>query len=270
MTYAPADWWPHATRRPVTYWPDAPTFTARPLGWILHVTAGYGSPWATFQYAPDGARKFSHLWIAQSGAVEQYAPLSHDSWAQAGGNASYWSCETEGMPAGSLTDAQLDALAAWHAWCGADDLIADAPGQRGVGTHQMGGADWGNHTCPDPAMGLPGPRSRQRPEIIRRATGAATVTPAEIDAVASAVLAKFAGWAPPGTGDASNWQTVEGRDYTMLGAILAGVQALQHGGPVTLSQPQIDALAAAVAARLPASALTAGQVADEIARRLTA
>lgn len=33
----------------------------------------------------------------------------------------------------------------------------------------MGGAAWGGHSCPDPAPGGEGPRSRQRPEIIRRA-----------------------------------------------------------------------------------------------------
>jgi hypothetical protein len=43
------------------------------------------------------------------------------------------------------------------------------PCERGYGIHWMGGAAWGGHTCPDPAPGWEGPRSRQRPEIIRRA-----------------------------------------------------------------------------------------------------
>jgi hypothetical protein len=186
----------------------------------------HGSPWSVFEHAPVGNRKFSHLWVGVDGRVEQYAPLGGKSWAQGVGNAGYWSVETDGLPHEPLTDAQLDALAAWHVFCGAVDTIADAPGRRGIGTHQMGGAAWGDgrspHTCPDPAMGLPGPRSRQRGEILRRAkllrTGGTTVTPDDIDDIANAFLAKLAGWIPPATGDIPpiNWQTLITRDHKRL------------------------------------------------------
>jgi hypothetical protein len=163
------DWYPGATVRRVSYAASAGLFDQQPRGWVLHVVVGNGSPWGTFEYATSPHRRFSHLWFARDGRVEQYAPLSAKSWAQAGGNPWWWSCETEGVPSEPLTDAQIDALAAWHVWCGAVDRIAgpedtlgNAPG-RGIGTHQMGGADWGGHSCPGRI------RDAQRAEIIRRA-----------------------------------------------------------------------------------------------------
>ena len=178
-----------ATYEPVDYAGDAaPMGTV--LGWILHVVVGLGDPWLTFENAVAPDRRFSHLWFARDGHVEQYQRLSEDSWAQVAGNGSYWSAETEGMPTEPLTDAQLDALAAWHVWSGTVDQLAQAPGQRGIGTHQMGGAAWGGHACPGAI------RAGQRPEILRRAVllrqgGAVPVdlTPAAEMAVANQVLA---------------------------------------------------------------------------------
>ena len=266
--YAPADWWPGATRHDVTYWPSARAFTTQPLGWVLHVAVMNGSPWATFEREASPNRAFSHLWVAKDGHAEQYAPLSHDAWAQAAGNDSYWSCETEGFPSEPLTSAQLDTLAAIHSWLGVADAVVDTPGQRGIICHQDGGAAWGGHTCPDPAMGLPGPRSHQRAEILRRATGAnVSLDPQDIGAIWAAGMP---------TTDHVNAQTAISRTYAYVGsavakldALTAAVSGLQHGSPVTLSDAQIQALAAAVAAHLPASGLTAAQVADELARRLT-
>jgi hypothetical protein len=167
MTTIPA-YYPPATQRPVSYAAAAGMLDQQPRGWVLHVVVGNGSPWGTFESATPPSRRFSHLWVAKTGAVEQYTPLSRKSWAQAAGNPWWWSVETEGMPSEALTDAQLDALAAWHVWCGAVDRIAGpedtlggAPGQ-GIGTHEMGGAAWGGHACPGPI------RAGQRAEILRR------------------------------------------------------------------------------------------------------
>ena len=171
MLYAPADWWPEATVRPVTYWPDAPQFSSQPLGWVMHVTVGNGSPWQTFEDAVSPNRRFSHLWIRKDGYAEQYAPWSHDSWAQIQGDDSYWSFEFEGFPSELMTPHQLATAARAHVWLKAPNAITDTPGRRGVICHQDGGAAWGGHTCPDPAMGLPGPRSRQRPAILALVTG---------------------------------------------------------------------------------------------------
>jgi N-acetylmuramoyl-L-alanine amidase len=144
---APARRWPGATWRPVTYAPAARVFSKPPLGWILHVTVSNGSPWSGFETAPMGKRRFSHLWVAKDGRAEQFAELDHDSWAQGDGNDLYWSVETEGYPEEPLSLAQVETLARWHIWCGADDALANQPGWPGIGTHYMGGAAWGGHSC---------------------------------------------------------------------------------------------------------------------------
>ena len=148
----------------------AGVFRARPVGWVLHVTCMTGSPHAVFAGSKSPNRRFSHLWVGRDGRVEQYAPLTHQSWAQGAGNGTYWSVETDGQPGDPLTDAQLDALTAWHVWCGAADLVASGPGSPGIGTHYMGGQPWGAHSCPDPqGREGKGPRSQQRTQIIARA-----------------------------------------------------------------------------------------------------
>lgn len=165
----PADRYPGATWRPIAYRAEAGSFTGTPLGVILHVVVGNGSPYATFANAPAGSRRFSHFWISKNGVVEQYAETSRKSWAQAAGNGTYWSVETEGFPSEPLTAAQITAFGRLAAWLGVAPQIASTPGQRGIGTHYMGGAAWGGHTCPDPVAGA-GPRSRQRGAIIAAMT----------------------------------------------------------------------------------------------------
>lgn len=163
------EWLDFAIRKPVGYAALAGRFAGIPRGWILHVVVGNGSPWGTFENAVSPDRRFSHLWVAKDGTVEQYAPLSQKSWAQVDGNADWWSVETEGFPTEALTDAQIDSLARIHNALGADDQIANTPSSRGIGTHYMGGAAWGGHSCPDPAPGGQGPRSHQRQAVLDRA-----------------------------------------------------------------------------------------------------
>lgn len=172
-----------AEYRPVSYHSAAGAFNSQPLGWILHVVVGNGTPYNTFQHAVSPHRRFSHFWVAKNGHVEQYAPCSQKSWAQGAGNTSYWSIETEGFPNEPLSDAQITALAKLHNWLGAPNQVANKPGARGIGTHYMGGSSWGGHTCPDPG-GWTGPRSHQRVDILDRAaelrhgvTQAARTTP---------------------------------------------------------------------------------------------
>lgn len=140
--------YPRAIYRPVEYCDESSPFRSTPLGWILHVVVGNCSPFGTFEHAPRGNRRFSTLWIGKDGRVEQYAPLQYKPWAQSAGNSTYWAVETEGFPDEPLTDAQIDSLARWHIYSGSPDQIANEPGQRGIGTHVMGGVDWGNHECP--------------------------------------------------------------------------------------------------------------------------
>jgi hypothetical protein len=154
---------PFAAWRPVSYRADAGSFTQTPLGWILHVVVGDGSPFGTFEGAVSPDRRFSTGWVAKDGHVEEFTELTMRSWAQASGNPLYWSFETEGFPNEPLTDAQILSLAKIHNVLGAADAVIDKVGDRGVGTHVMGGAEWGGHSCPGPI------RAGQRADIIAKA-----------------------------------------------------------------------------------------------------
>lgn len=209
--------YPAATWEPVSYIGQASLMSAGSLGWVEHVVVGNGDVHDLFEHAPAGNRRFSHLWFGKNGAVKQYQDLQHDSWAQVAGNDSYWSCETEGFPTEPLTDQQLDALARWHVWSGTADAIATIPGQRGIGTHEMGGAAWGGHACPGPI------RAGQRAEILRRAAalrqGGTVSSPADI---AHAVAVQ------PMNGSPNSLQEEIDRTYNaviQMGATLARIEA---------------------------------------------
>lgn len=163
----PSAWMPGAVHKPIPYRSAAGRFTHTPLGWILHVVVGNGSPYKGFANAPKDGRKFSTFWVSKTGVIEQYAETYYKSWAQRDGNGDYWSVETEGFPEEPLTAAQIKSLAKIHNFLGAADAIASRPGQKGIGTHYMGGAAWGGHSCPDPVGHEgKGPRSHQRAAIL--------------------------------------------------------------------------------------------------------
>lgn len=159
---APSVFFPGALWRPVPYWSEVPAMREY-RGWILHVVTSDGSPYGYFSSLPKGKRKFSHLWVAKDGRVEQYQKLTLRSWAQMAGNPYWWSVETEGEEDEPLTGAQIKTLARWHVWCGAQDVAVSSPSRRGIGTHSMGGAAWGGHACPGKI------RSAQRKEILAEA-----------------------------------------------------------------------------------------------------
>lgn len=164
---------PSAKWRPISYRADAGKFTHQPLGYIVHVPVSNGSLFAYFNGLTSPGRKFCTAWIAKDGSSEQYTTLDMKSWAQGAGNGDYWSFEVEGMPGEPMTDAQLDTLATWHKFLGVADRIATAPGQQGIGTHQMGGAAWGGHSCPGTI------RTAQLPQILTRTTVGDDMTPAQ-------------------------------------------------------------------------------------------
>jgi len=156
---------PGAAWRPISYRAQSGLFAAgHPVGYIPHVQVGLGSLWALFENAVSPNRKFSNAWIAKDGHSEQYAETNVIPWAQVAGNPDYLAFECEGDPSESYTVQQINTLATWHNFLGMPDLITDTPGARGVGTHVMGGAAYGGHTCPGP-----GPRSGQRGDILARA-----------------------------------------------------------------------------------------------------
>ena len=121
------------------------------------------------------AQASAHFGIAQDGTIHQFGPIGKGwiSWAQESGNLAWYSIEhaDNGNPDNPLTDAQITAsaqiLECLSAFAGFPLQEANTPSERGYGIHAMGGQNWGGHTCPDvPPQHV---RSRQRPEIIKRA-----------------------------------------------------------------------------------------------------
>lgn len=170
---------PGAAWLPISYRGEAGAFAAPPIGWVLHVQAGNGSPgnWMNGLRAPN--RKFSTAWVAKDGASQQFAEISCRPWAQVSGDARYLAFETEGYPNEPLTTSQIHTLAIWHNFLGMVDALAEADGQHGIGTHYMGGQAWGGHTCPDAVPGA-GPRSRQRQSVINMARMLRTKVPSTL------------------------------------------------------------------------------------------
>lgn len=236
MLYLPGAKW-----RPISYRLEAGKFTAPPLGYIVHVPVSNGSLYSYFNGLTSPNRKFCHAWVAKDGTSEQYQSLDYKSWAQGAGNGTYWSFEIEGFPTEPMTDAQLDVLAGWHRFLGVDDHVATAPGQTGIGTHQMGGAAWGGHSCPGTI------RTAQLPDIITRANTPQEepLTQDDKDWIESRLLA-HRNWA------LDNLKATMGRD------LASDIAAL----------PTVDDIAAAVVAKLPAGTVDADAVATAVRDRL--
>jgi hypothetical protein len=232
---------PGAIWTPLSYRLDAPLFTAKPKGWLLHVVVGNGSPLNYWEGRPAGGRAFAHAWVAKDGHSEQYQELDREAWHAAGANATYWGFETEGYPSEPLTTAQIATLARWHVALGVMDAQVGRPGDPGIGAHYQGGALWGGHTCPDPSPGA-GPRSRQRTDILfaaaqLRRAGDQPVTPDD----AALFLKTLASWDVSGQiGEPSpvNFQTLLGRLYRGMGALQAEVTYLaQQVSILTAAHP---------------------------------
>jgi hypothetical protein len=150
------------------------------LGVVEHVTAGEGDPFNEF--ANPANQVSSHFGIGNGqggmadGLIEQYVDTANQSWAQAAGNGTYISVETEGEPGDPLTAAQVASFGRIMAWAaqvhGVPLVITDTPGQRGLIGHGDGGQAWGGH------LGCPGAaRLAQRPAILA-AAGAPSPAPA--------------------------------------------------------------------------------------------
>jgi hypothetical protein len=143
--------------------PVAPTTN----GLVLHVQAGNGLLTGWFDNPESRA---SSTWQAlKKGDLYQFGDPDRDRmWAQADGNYSWASVETEGYPNEPLNAAQIDAVAriyaAGHLSEGWPFRLAEKPTDRGLGWHGMGGTAWGGHT------GCPGDiRKAQRADILARA-----------------------------------------------------------------------------------------------------
>lgn len=130
------------------------------LGLVLHVMEGTleGSD-SWFRRAPtnEDPGSSAHFGLAKDGRLWQWVDTSDRAWAQSEGNGSYVSVELEGYPGDTPTLAQravLVRLVQWmHDHHGMPLVLANKPGDRGLGYHGMGGVAWGNHPgCPGPAI----------------------------------------------------------------------------------------------------------------------
>ena len=141
------------------------------MGVVMHTMVG-NLPATVDLFNSSAAAVSAHFGIAQDGSVWQFGPIGKGwiAWAEVAGNQAWYSIEhaDDGDTGNPLTDAQLTASAqlveVLSRFAGFPLQVTDSVGVKGYGTHVMGGAAWGGHTCPGP-----GPRAGQRYEIIGRA-----------------------------------------------------------------------------------------------------
>jgi hypothetical protein len=114
----------------------------------------------------------AHFGIAQDGHIWQFGPVGAgwEAWHAMAANLEWYGIEhaDDGNPDNPLTDAQLVASAqlveCLSAFAGFPLRVTNRTDGHGYGTHSMGGAAWGGHTCPDlPPKHV---RSLQRADII--------------------------------------------------------------------------------------------------------
>ena len=141
------------------------------LGTVMHTMVG-NLPGTITVFNDPSYQASANIGIAQDGQVHQFGPLGFnwEPWAQMAGNAAWYSTEhaDDGNPDNPLTHAQLFAsaqvLEAESAFAGFPLAVTNSPDGKGFGTHVMGGAAWGGHTCPDkPPSHI---RSQQRADIL--------------------------------------------------------------------------------------------------------
>lgn len=165
---------PFASYRPV---PNHGGAMSAHVGVVIHVTAGEGTPYNTFDNPANQVS--SHFGILNGqggtvdGAIEQYVDTALTAWAECDGNASYVSVETEGEPTESMTPAQVQSFARLYQWIAQTHnvpfAITDTPGAPGFILHGDGGAAWGGHT------GCPGSlRAAQRQQVLDLAQNGAS------------------------------------------------------------------------------------------------
>jgi hypothetical protein len=251
---------PGAVWKPISYRLDAPKFPAPPLGYIVHVPVSNGSLFNYFNGLRSPGRKFCTAWIPKAGhgKPEQYQSLDRQAWAQAAGNPLYWSFEVEGFPTEPMDDFQLDTLATWHKFLNVADRIATQPGQQGVGTHSMGGAAWGGHSCPGEI------RTAQLPQILDRpAAPTGGFLMALSDQQQTDLYNRVMGGIP--AGDVRGAKNPDGSPAW----VLTSADGNTIVNRIAAAKVDVDALAAATAAKVSANA-SAADIAAELLKQITA
>lgn len=137
-------------------------------GVVMHTMVGQLAGTIEWFNNPQ-AQASAHFGIGQDGSIHQFGPIGKGwcAWAQAAGNKTWYSIEhaDNGNPGTPLASAQVIAsaqlLEVLSRFAGFPLQVTDSPAGKGYGTHVMGGAAWGGHTCPGP-----GPRAGQRAQIV--------------------------------------------------------------------------------------------------------
>lgn len=147
-------------------------YGSKAMNGVLMHTMVSDLPSAVSWFNNPAAQVSAHFGIAESGEIWQFGPVGKGwiAWHAMAANETYYGIEhaDDGKPDTPLTDAQITASAqvveALSAFAGFPLAITDEPGGKGYGTHAMGGAAFGGHSCPDlPPQHV---RSQQRPVIL--------------------------------------------------------------------------------------------------------
>jgi N-acetylmuramoyl-L-alanine amidase len=138
------------------------------MGVVMHTMVG-NLPGTEATFNNPHNQVSAHFGIGQDGEIHQFGPIGKGwiAWAQMAGNLAWYSIEhaDNGNTQNPLTQAQVVAsaqlLEVLSRFAGFPLQVTDSTSVKGYGTHVMGGANWGGHTCPGP-----GPRAGQRAGIV--------------------------------------------------------------------------------------------------------
>jgi hypothetical protein len=137
-------------------------------GALMHTMVGT-LPGTIASFSNPARQASANFGIDETGRIHQFGPLGKgwEAWHAMAANMTWYGIEHAdgGDQHRPLTGAQFDASAQvvelLSRFAGFPLQVTDDVHGRGYGTHVMGGAAWGGHTCPGP-----GPRADQRHGII--------------------------------------------------------------------------------------------------------
>ena len=164
------------TRRPGFHGGLLPTSAV--MGLISHTMVNnLADADALFTPGPRGDGDSAHFGTAQDGTVFQWVQLGVIAEHAKAANDHWYAVENadDKNPNNPYTDAQLSRIAQILELTSRPEYghfalqVTDSPNKEGLGTHNMGGAAWGGHSCPDAQIHPNHTRSLARPEIVRRA-----------------------------------------------------------------------------------------------------
>ncbi len=150
--------------------------TSAVMGLLSHTMVG-NLPGTDALFTPGGNGNSAHFGTAQDGTVVQWVPLGVVAFHAIDANDSWYAVENadNGDPNNPYTDAQISRIAqilelTSRAKFGRFTMqVTNSLRKEGLGTHAMGGAAFGGHSCPDAGQNPNHTRSRARAEIVRRA-----------------------------------------------------------------------------------------------------